>query len=436
VGGAVVGLTALLWGIARHDARGKRITRKVWSESARQLGIRQIQPPGGGHALAGTIDGFEVEVRTDQNPELIRARLKGGGRIPEAISVEAARFWSSARSGAFLEVGDEEFDGQVRVAGPEDAVLAALGSEGRAAVRAFVQEGGKAGGGELEVPCELHEDPEIVERVVRRMLACARALSVTPVAQALLENVTEDPCSRVRRKSLTALVGSRPGSKEAIWALQAGLRDLDAEVRLFAAERSAGDPEARRALAELVDNAEVAEAVRAKALALLAAYPYAEISEVVSRALAAQAVEVRRAAVSAVGLARDAGQLETLLAMAEAPRGAGVGVGEALAEALGRLGGPRAEDGLLSLLSHEAREVQEAAAKALGECGTIRVVEPLLQSARAGAVGSAARDAVRRIQARLGDAGAGRLSVVEAAGAEGAVSLENPVPDGPEKADG
>jgi hypothetical protein len=179
----------------------------------------------------------------------------------------------------------------------------------------------------------------------------------------------------------------------------------------------------------------VAEAVRAKALALLAAYPYAEISEVVSRALAAQAVEVRRAAVSAVGLARDAGQLETLLAMAEAPRGAGVGVGEALAEALG---------------AWEARARGRAALAAVprgpggpggrGEgAGGVRDDPRGRAAAAIGQGGGRRLRCARRGAPHPGKIGGRRrraLSVVEAAGAEGAVSLENPVPDGPEKADG
>jgi HEAT repeat protein len=430
VGGAVVGLTALLWFVGRHDARWKRIARGVWSDAAGELGLERSDPPGG-RGLAGAIEGFEVSVQTDKNPVVVRARLKGGGRISKDVRMDAAKFFPDEKIGPVVSLGDEDFDALVRVAGREDEVLAALGVEGRAAAKAFIDDGGKVSGGDLEVALDLDEDR--VVRGVRRMVALAKSLAVGSVAEALLENATKDPSAAVRRRNLVALTRSKPDSKEAIWGLQAALRDLDPVMRFFAAEQLADNPEGRDTLVKLVENRALPEALRATALERLAeVHPYPTIAPVVAWALSAESVKVRCAAVWAVGAGNDGSKIEALASVASLtppPE-----LGEALAESLGQLGGPRAEDALISLLSHEAREVKEAAATALGKTGSIRAVEPLLQWAKTGAVGSVARDAVRSIQARLGDAGAGRLSVVDSVGAEGAVSLENPIPDEPEKA--
>jgi HEAT repeat protein len=81
---------------------------------------------------------------------------------------------------------------------------------------------------------------------------------------------------------------------------------------------------------------------------------------------------------------------------------------EALATALGQLGDTRVEDELLRLMSRDSIRVKRSAAAALGNVGTARAVEPLLLIT---SFPETARNAIRRIQARLEDAEAGRLSV-------------------------
>jgi hypothetical protein len=132
----------------------------------------------------------------------------------------------------------------------------------------------------------------------------------------------------------------------------------------------------------------------------------------VARALPPQPIEpcpaLQRAAVRAVGTSRDESALEALCALAEGC--ADAALGEELAGALARLGGSRVEGALLSLLACEPAQIKRAAAEALGKVGTIRAVEPMLPLAKgvlSGAAGAAAREAIRSIQERLGDAPAG-----------------------------
>jgi hypothetical protein len=86
---------------------------------------------------------------------------------------------------------------------------------------------------------------------------------------------------------------------------------------------------------------------------------------------------------------------------------------------------PRARR-LCSSFDHPSLEVQEAAVISLGSVGTARAVEPLTQH-RGGILGDtelkrAVRDAIARIQMRLGPVDAGRLSLAEEDECAGALS--------------
>jgi hypothetical protein len=61
--------------------------------------------------------------------------------------------------------------------------------------------------------------------------------------------------------------------------------------------------------------------------------------------------------------------------------------------------------------------------EALAQLGTARAVEPLLKVVGGYLIKTGARDAIRRIQRRLGDVDAGRLSIVESADGSGSLSL-------------
>jgi hypothetical protein len=134
---------------------------------------------------------------------------------------------------------------------------------------------------------------------------------------------------------------------------------------------------------------------------------------------------MRVAAVKAAGSAKD---VAPLLARPELAITTEAELGLALAEVLGDRGGAAAEPMLLNLLKADALEVKVASAKALGQVGTVRSVEPLLPFTQGlfadGALKDAARAAIRGIQSRLGEAQSGGLSVVDERVGEGALSLE------------
>jgi HEAT repeat protein len=292
-----------------------------------------------------------------------------------------------AVSGEDVLLGDAEFDAGAHVEGPEDQVLAALREPARRAVlplltghRATVKDG--------VLRVELHGvvDGELVRRMLAGMAETARALCVASVPEALADGARVDPNPEVRLRSLQVLLRTWREHEAAKRAAHAAIIDANPRARLAAA-RLLADEQAAVALRQLADDATVPAEVRV-------------------------------------------GALETLLELrpdflAEALRGwaADEELAETAARAFGTLGDSRAEPVLLGLLSHPRPAAREAAVLSLGQVGTIRAVEPLTALAASGPLRAAAREAIRRVQARLGDAEAGRLSVAPERGAAGAVSL-------------
>jgi len=88
---------------------------------------------------------------------------------------------------------------------------------------------------------------------------------------------------------------------------------------------------------------------------------------------------------------------------------------------------------LLSYLDRRSGEVLRAVVGALGSCGTAEAVVPLMKLSKSPIhimLNAAVQQAIVGIQSRLGGADAGWLSVMEAAGKEGALSMGNSLGDG------
>jgi HEAT repeat protein len=202
-------------------------------------------------------------------------------------------------------------------------------------------------------------------------------------------------CSDQGRATLEACAGARaPEEQQPAWARRAVLPESGAELLQ-------------------------ADALRF----LLALQGHDACAETISRALDSGGQSTRRVAVAAIARAKDAALLDRIAALAENAR---PDLAETIAEALGSLRDPRAEPALLRLLLHESDSVRRAAAAALGQAGTIRAVQsllPLTEEVFAIGLKTTAREAIVRIQQRLGDAEAGRLSLVAEAPAEGGVSI-------------
>lgn len=371
-----------------------------WPTLGRELGLEYVPPGGGsgGQLLVGSLGelGASVsELALTNGPDRdessgVALELDSRGRIPGAVTLRAENRLDGVRkalSGQDVLVGDVEFDAQAHVQGPEDAVLAALREPARRAIlplltgnRATVKDG------VLRVELYGAVDGELVKRMLSGMATTARALCVPSVPEALADGARTDPNPEVRLRSLQALLKAWREHEAAKRAARAAIIDANPRARLAAA-RLLGDEQAATALKALADDASVPAEVRV-------------------------------------------GALETLLELrpeflAESLRGwaADEGLAAPAARALGTLGDSLAEPVLVALLDHPQQAARAAAVEALGAIGSVKVVEPLTRLLEDRALASPARDAIRKIQARLGDADAGRLSVAPERDPCGAVSL-------------
>lgn len=279
-----------------------------------------------------------------------------------------------------FRTGDAAFDRVVRIQGEPDRLAAVLD----APVRAKLAEAACLPGFQLDdrrLTCRLHRvcgSPETVLEAVGLLLDLALLLDGrsdgTPGL--LLANVRDDRLPAVRRTCAELLV-SRHGESPEAAALPAILMDDPTpDLKLMGAEL-AGDE---------------------RALGLWRA------------GLASRSADVRARSAAGLGGSGDPGQARVLAGMLPEPDAA---VCMEIATALCRLGGDGAEDGLLALLQHPNLAIRLRAVRALAVHGTVRAVPPLLESAGEGgsAMRRQIRDAVDRIQARIGGAARGTLAL-------------------------
>jgi len=424
-----VWLLVVVFSIAKgFDQRQKSTT--AWKRAAEELGLALT--PGSWTrrpSLRGQIDGLSVEIEEQQANKTTHTvyTVRLPHPAPGGLRLSAENFMtrvSAQLAGEDIQTGDELFDAAVNVHGEEDEALARLVPRARRGLQALIERGAKVLSGKLE----LHLKTQVTEAyeltdTLREVIGAARLLHLDGVSvpDALARNAATDPEACARLRNLSVLLRDHPRTEAARQGAAKALEDPDPAVRLRGAEFLPGGA-AAPVLEALVRSPEETWG-RVEALRLLARKrAYAEISDVVALALGPhEEEELWQEAVRAVGRGRDLAKVDLLAEMVD---GAPPPRAEALAEAFGQLGGPRAEEALLRLLGHESERVRVLAAQALGEIGTVRAVEPLLPLTRGllgGELQESARDAVRRIQGRLGDVEAGALAVVEDQG--GALSL-------------
>jgi HEAT repeat protein len=429
--GALLGLLCLVvvaW-LASYLSMKSEVA--VFQAAARELKLEcRVSRLRGRCRIVGFVGRMAIEVEShsgDDRP-VTRFRLKSNGEIPPRFGLRPehpliGRQKSSADEGVLT--GDQVFDTNVHVSGPADLALALLDRDARAAVLDYVVRfKGQVGEGQLLVEYqEPIRDEATIVATVRTMTRVAGQLQSTSTADALRFNAENDPNPSVRRANFLALASHPAGRKEDVERLALG--DPDA-AHLLAGQGLFDTDQSREVLAKTIANPREPEAIRRTAFEFyLKKVPFQEAGEVVAQALDGRAPDLARTAVLAVGAHRSRARLVDVCALAaNAPP---TGLAQAIAEALGELRDPRAEDTLLSLVRREEPAVQRAAVAALARVGTIRAVEPLLPLARGLLVDQAlkedARKAVRWIQGRLAGGDAGALSVAEDFEAEGRLSI-------------
>lgn len=375
----------------------------------RQLGFGRATPAAppwaGTGSWTGQVDGLLV--RVDRSAGRTGKTVVGVSGACPWIGLGKESLLDRAAGAPAVPTGDAEFDAEVRATGDPLQVLALLDAEARLHVRLQVAAGTVLADGELRRKSTA--DAPAVDRLVRGLTSLAATLAPPPEGPAarLLTRLTTEPDARVRHHAVTLLLAD-PGSADE--AARRALRDPAPAVRALGALHL-GDPVA---LLELLrGDAEIALSV---VDGLAATGRLALVAPALPRLRQHAHDGLRRAAVVASGTLRLPGALHDLRQVV--PGGPADVV--ALVEALRRLGDPGAEPDLLPLVGAGDEGVALAAARALGEVGTIAAV-PALHTLTEGWFGerrAVARDAIHRIQARAGSPDAGRIAVVEAQAGE------------------
>lgn len=433
----VVALGLPLW-VVLQWARSRRRVRpptaeSTWRAAAAALGLAVTRDPGAAALrISGTLDGFEVEVGSGPAGQGTRFVVHGRG-LPAGLSIGAESLLGQAGAGVVgsdLQTAHREFDNCIHLLGAEAETVAVLDEDTRDLVLSFVERGGSRiaeDGIRLEIPEPVVREEEIIT-ALRELVGLARRLSLEgrSVPALLCANATQDEVPAVRRRNLELLLREFPQAPETeracAWTV-ANAADGEALSRAADLLGLAVLPQ----LAALIrSDAAPAEVRTAGVQRLVQSAPREEAIPVLMRVLEEDAGRLWGPAALGLGTLRHAPALDLILRRLD---GIDAPTAAACAEALGLLGDARAEPALIGLLRREAEAVRVATIVALGKLGGTRSVAPLTACAREtsrfwGAdLRRHAWSALDAICARLGDAGAGHLSLADSVQDSGALSL-------------
>lgn len=437
----------------------------VGAQVVRMLKRRQVRAWRQGAAAAGVVD--IVERKSILSAELIhgtlaarRLRFEDVARVEEGSpSGRCVRITLEGSSGITLrpemrvtplekaagareiELGDDDFDRNVYIHGPEDVLRAVLDTETRQVVRQLLEDGLKDFGGVLRDATITIRDGDIVAEfdrnedvrqcltpILSTLLDVARRLDrPSSIVRRIVDNTRDEPEWQVRRGNLRLLATAHPHHPGTREALERGCQDERQAVQLDCA-LALGVEHAEATLLEIAasewaDDGDAAGAVSA----LGARLPQARALAILAHALRTRRLATARASLVVLGAIGGAEVTAPLAKVLAVEKGA---LAVAAAQALGASKAVGAEVPLLRALAGAASDVALAAAAALGQVGTTAAVMPLKEAAEQGdkTLRKAAREAITEIQARLGGASPGQLSLAD--GEAGQLSLADEDPRG------
>ena len=398
----------------------RRAQLAVWRQAALRVGLTDVESAEGGFFQGAVLRGRagELLVRLEayhrgKNVYGTRIVIDGLGHGAGGLTLRreglSTVFEKRVVGEREIEIGDPAFDAEYYVQGQTPLALAILDPEtrkraavllrGQVAVDGaqWVEVDASLSYGRLEVDVKesgFSRNRRHVPAILEGVLDVARRL-VAPkdVPGRIAANLDREPEAGARLAGLLALSREFPKHPGTRGALLAARGDSSEEVRLRAGIALRED--GRETLADLVRRAGTGDACTARALGALGEHLSEEL-----------AVETLRRALGGAGRPLTA---------------------QACLEALGRPGRTDHEGLLLEALASDAAEVAVAAARALGQAGTVAAVVPLREAAgRGGEHRRAARQAIAEIQARLTGAEPGQLTL--AGGEAGALSLADGEP--------
>lgn len=399
------------------------LRRRSWRQLAADLGL-EVDATTFSVRLRGHLRGFKVGLSPAKNGISIEVSGVHPGFTFRRETGLARAFKPD------VEIGDPSFDDRVRVEGDTRIAQALLDEETRRQIEILVVHGaGSLSGGTLRRSVPTIQQAAQPLRAMLELAARLRSPSDKELPDLLARQALEGGSLGVRLQAFRRLRTSFPRSEILSETARKLRTTWDVPMRLEAcrvllrkpAPEGAGAAEELMKLAQRdhIDSSSRRSALEWVARSIFRKEHVPSFAKLL-RDRDGAPPEVRIAALEA--LARS----EALPELLSAPLPDDAAEAEALAGCLGRLGEAAAQPRLLQLLRHSRDTVRAAAAEALGAVGDARAVEPLREASSGVlgklALGREADSAIARIQARLGGAQAGEISMVPVGPLEGAVS--------------
>jgi hypothetical protein len=425
------------WFVVRYadheNARQRRFFQE-WQASARGVGLQAAQVSERESCADGELDEVPVHATlklSEEADHLVYRSLvwATSDSLPRHLSLQRdSTLRSVARwvEGRDVCIGDPAFDKLIELPTVDAHVCAALSHQARRQLTELLGWGGYVRDGIVASSSTWTvEHNRSLPSLLRGVARLARLLSVPrgTLPARLAYNAANDPEPQVRLQNLRFLVASETSAPPELVESTAAalLGDEHSPVRLLAAQH-AGEA-GHAVLRALIADRRLDLSLRARAVDSLGRLRPPDLDGLRAVLVSAYAPEVTMAALAVIGWSSDAALIEAVLSCA---RNEHEGVRAEAARVLGRLAQPETEPLLIELLGDPASDVQHASAEALGVFGSVAAVEPLLPLAESlvrPRLRQAARGAIGRIQSRLGDVEAGRLSLSNPHDLAGAVDV-------------
>ncbi|HTV19894.1 MAG TPA: HEAT repeat domain-containing protein [Polyangiaceae bacterium] len=422
---AVILVIVKLAAVALADAKARRQRLfHEWQVGAQSVGLHVQRFSDSELRARGMIQEVPVNatltVEVEHNNQTVyrSALWANSASIPRQLQVQRdSTLRSMARfiEGDDVPIGDAHFDELIELPAVDAHICAALNYKARGQLTkllnwgVYVQDGA--------VVCRstwTQEQNRQLAPLLQSIASLARLLSVPSgeLAKRLAYNVLNDPAAAVQLQNLRYLIAPETNAPHDLLqsAVEPLLSHVHAPLRLLAAQHAGA--QGREALRVLANDGSVPLDMRIQAVLSLGARPeLRDLDGLRSVLVDSSPPELQCAALSAVGASSDAALLDSVH---HCTRSQHDSVRAAAARALGVLASPQSEPVLVALLADASADVQQCSAESLGLFGSIAAVEPLVPLAESlvrPRLRQTARGAIGRIQSRLGDAEAGRLTL-------------------------
>jgi hypothetical protein len=435
----------------------RRSRRVLFHQDSASSGLQNERPVIGGDSIRSWIAAIHresfVQISLGPLPEdsmemHLLPSFEARAKCRVMIARDGACYWGLSQNGHYdltseqardWAIGDEAFDGLVRLIRPVPHALAVLTFDRRKRLLGILEDRWQqvslqckpaviqivAAGRPLAPQSFLLPSYPRLRETIDALAEFLRELTIADeeLGPALLANAATEPSGITRRQNLEALVSLKPEREQLDQAVALACRDQDPLVRVWAA-KAVGGEWALDVLCAVVQIPQVGFVLRLEAVNhLLKTWPTNRVWPALERAFQLFSWTDRPAVLDAMLGTRNPALLSLFADFLKRwdPEPAVDAI-----YYLGNWGQPFVEDALLDVLASDNFTIRMAALRALGDAGTRRVLPSLFDLTSDVHLREGVEAAIRKIQAREHLGEAGQLSLAGPQPQAGAVSVTEP----------